>query len=286
MKKWMLLGAGGQLGREWQQLVDDEIDLKPYGSTQLDITHLDEVKKEIFAQQPSVIINCAAYTKVDKAEDQRKKAHVINAKAVKNLARLCQRKDIKLVHFSTDYVVAGEVKDQQYFPDGYPETHTTDPVNWYGQTKWEGEQAIRKSNCRHLIIRVSWLCGASGNNFVKTMLRLAENHKQLKVVDDQYGSPAFTHNVVQNTRKLIEEDRQGTYHLTSDGLISWADFAEAIFRIAGKGVKVNKVPSEEYPTRAPRPRFSKLNTEKLSKVDGSHIIQWKQGLRQLLEQLA
>ncbi len=285
--KVLLPGASGQLGREWQNILADRDDrlLVPYTSAQLDITRFEQVAHEIEEQQPDLIINCAAYTKVDQAEEETEKARAVNAAAVKNMAELCSRHDIKLIHFSTDYIFAGRREDREKFPEGYPEDHRADPVNTYGQTKWEGEQAIRSSGCRHLILRVSWLCGAYGGNFVRTMLRLADEHDSLRIVDDQVGSPTFTGNLVKNTMALIENGSEGTYHCASAGVISWADFAVAIFEMCGKEVEVARIPSAEYPTPAARPFFSKLNTVKIQSLDDTQIESWETGLARLLKQL-
>lgn len=287
--KLLLLGASGQLGREWQEffaLVDrEDCIVIPYTSDQLDISNVEKVAHELETHQPDVIINCAAYTNVDEAEEERKKVKEINTDAVANLASLCADYNIKLVHFSTDYIFAGEKKDQDQFPQGYPEDHKADPINWYGQTKWEGEEAIRNSGCNHLIMRVSWLCGAFGSNFVTTMLRLAEERTELQIVNDQVGSPTFTDNLVKATDKLIEENKHGTYHFTSQGIISWADFAEKIFDLTNKKVDIHPVPSSEYPTKAERPYFSKLNTRKIEQVDGIKIEDWETGLKHLLENM-
>jgi dTDP-4-dehydrorhamnose reductase len=285
--KALLPGASGQLGTEWQYALANQDDwlLLPYTSDQLDITQAEQVKHEIEEQQPDLIINCAAYTKVDQAEEEIEKARKVNAVAVKNLAECCSRYDVKLIHFSTDYIFAGRAQDREQFPNGYPEDHRADPVNAYGLTKWEGEEAIRNSGCRHLILRVSWLCGAYGGNFVKSMLRLADEHDQLRVVDDQLGSPTFTDSLVDNTLMLIKSECEGTFHSTSGGLLSWADLAAAIFEMSGKEVEVNRIPSAEYPTPAARPFFSKLNTEKIEGVNGIEIEGWKAGLGRLLNQL-
>ncbi len=287
-QKILLLGANGQLGREWQHFYSDEMPGKkyiliPFTSARFDITNRNQVINTVKECEPDFIINCAAYTKVDEAENEREKALQINATAVKNIANICAEKEIKLIHYSTDYVFAGKKSDQKRFPEGYPEDHAADPVNWYGKTKWEGEQAIRESGCEHLILRLSWLCGAYGGNFVTTMLRLAENSDQLKVVDDQLGSPTFTANVVKNSLKLIDQRQEGTFHLTTSGLINWAEFASTIFEIRGIDVAVEPIPSSEFPTEAKRPQFSKLNTSKVEKVDGVKIEDWKIELKDLLQ---
>lgn len=296
----LLLGADGQLGSEWLASVQgskgSEVkkrecfgipanSLRAYNSSKLNITNFKKVEEVIEGERPDIIINCAAYTSVDKAEQEKEKARQVNALAVKNLADLCAKYKIKLIHFSTDYVFAGAKEDQKRFPRGYPEEHVADPVNWYGQTKWEGEQAIRNSGCKYLVLRLSWLCGAYGNNFVKTMLKLAETKQRLKVVDDQMASPTFARNVVKNTLNLIEQEQEGTYHLTSAGLISWADFARAIFRYSGKEENFQPVPSSQYSTEAERPYFSKLSTAKIKKIEGIKLENWQIGLKKMLNSI-
>jgi dTDP-4-dehydrorhamnose reductase len=286
--KILLFGASGQLGTEWQRMFaqkGDDYLIIPYISSQLDITRPEMVKHEFVKEHPDVVINCAAYTKVDEAEDKREQASNVNAKAVGNLAELCAQFDIKLVHFSTDYIFAGHEEDRNHFPNGYPEDHPAEPVNWYGQTKWEGEQAIRNSGCDHLILRASWLCGTDGNNFVKTMLRLGDEHDELQVVDDQYGSPTFADKLVKDTLKLIEQEREGTYHHTSKGLLSWADFAEAIFEEANIKVSIDRISSSEYVTKAKRPHFSKLNTGKIEQLEIIEMENWKPGLGRLINKI-
>lgn len=287
--KVILLGASGQLGRAWQDFFKGDTDtsavLLPFTSQQLDITEEGSAASELERHQPDLVINCAAYTAVDRAESEKEKARAVNVDAVTGLARLCRDRDVKLLHFSTDYVFSGKKGDRKKFPNGYPEDHPADPVNWYGQTKWEGEEAIRASGCRHLIIRTTWLCGKYGSNFVKTMVRLGCENKSVKVVNDQWGSPSFADEVVANTMKLIEAKAEGTFHLTSKGLTNWAGFAEAIFEMADLEVRVEPVPSEEYPTDARRPRYSKLDTSKAEAVAGVSITPWETGLERLIGQL-
>ncbi len=287
--KAILLGASGQLGKEWQRIIDkdysDEIELLSYTSSELDITHYQEVSDEFREQKPGVVINCAAFTDVDGSEDHKKRARKVNMEAPLYLAELSQQLEFKLVHYSTDYVFPGTKLNKKEFPEGYPEDHPADPVNWYGKTKWEGEQAIRQTAENHLIIRVSWLCGQYGSNFVKTMLRLGKEREELQVVDDQWGSPTFAENVVENCLNLLGKDIIGTYHITSKGLISWYDLAKAIFELSNTNVSLEAVDSDAFPTRAERPYFSKLSTHKIEAVEGSRIIPWREGLQRLLGQL-
>jgi len=285
--KILLTGATGQLGQEWQQAVkgDEEINLWPYSSAQLDITDKEKLLTELQSRRPDVVINCAAYTDVDGAEEHRQLAQKVNTEAAEYLAKFSAKLGFKLVHYSTDYVFPGKEKHRDKFPRGYPEDYPADPINWYGKTKWEGEQAIRNNTANHLILRLSWLCGQFRGNFVKTMLRLGRDRDQLQVVADQWGSPTFTSNVVDNTLRLLEAEKNGTYHVTSRGLITWYDFAKAIFEKSGIKVKVEPVSSEAFPTKAERPCFSKMSTKKLESVAGSKIIDWREGLEELLNQL-
>ncbi|HET6528457.1 MAG TPA: dTDP-4-dehydrorhamnose reductase [Balneolaceae bacterium] len=287
--KIVLLGASGQLGQEWQHFLNEEkagdIDLLSYNSSQLNITKDEEVRDELEKQQPDAVVNCAAFTHVDGAEDQQELARKVNVEAAGNLARLSDELGFKLIHYSTDYVFPGKKEDRKDWPEGYRENHPAEPINYYGQTKWEGEQAIRSATDNYLILRVSWLCGQFGSNFVKTMLRLGKERDKLQVVNDQWGSPSFAENVVENSFNLMKADQRGIYHITSKGLISWYDFASAIFSMGGVNVDVEPVPSEAFPTKAKRPHFSKLSTAKIKEVPGSKIVGWQEGLKHLLEQL-
>ncbi|MDZ7692733.1 MAG: dTDP-4-dehydrorhamnose reductase [Balneolaceae bacterium] len=231
--KCVILGAGGQLGGEWIEQVTKRSDetyfgltIKSFGSAEADITDNTKINHLLDSNAPDVVINCAAYTKVDEAETERELAEQVNSLAVKNLAESCKKRGIKLVHYSTDYVFAGREEDKMKFPEGYPEDHYVDPVNWYGTTKRGGEEAILQSGAEHLIIRTSWLCGQFGSNFITTMLSLAQKHDHLDVVDDQWGSPSFTENLVYNSVKLLQQNEQGIFHLTSKGMITWHDLAK------------------------------------------------------------
>lgn len=284
--KLVLLGASGQLGREWQKVIDDrytdDILLLSYTSSELDITHFSKVSDELQNKQPEVVVNCAAYTDVDGAEDNRERARRVNTEAVANLAKLSRKLEFKLVHYSTDYVFPGTREDRQILPEGYPEDYPADPINWYGQTKWEGEEVIRKTADEYLIVRLSWLCGQFGDNFVKTMINLGRERDHLQVVNDQWGSPTFTENVVINSLSLLKSESNGTFHITSDGLITWYDFARAIFELNDIDVSVEPVPSEAFPTKAERPHFSKLGVEKFKTIEEAEVINWQVGLENLL----
>jgi len=190
-----------------------------------------------------------------------------------------------LVHYSTDYVFSGNADDQKVYPNGYPENAATDPVNAYGLSKLRGEQAIHKASTVHLNIRISWLCSPYRKNFMKTMLALANTQPKLTVVSDQLGAPTFTFDVVEYTRKLIAANKQGTFHMQCDGIVSWYDFAVEIFSQAGIDIAVEPVGSDAYPTRAKRPVFSKLDTTKIKQALDIDSIPMKKGINRILNAL-
>lgn len=282
----LVTGANGQLGKEFiTRFGDNGFNFLGLTSTNLDITDHKEVASRLHFLQPDVVINCAAYTAVDQAEDEPDKARQINADAVENLAICCSDIGAKLVHFSTDYVFPGYPSDRKLFPNGYPENQPPEPLNTYGQTKLEGEKALWESDAEYLIIRVAWLCGQYGQNFVTKMLELAQANDTLQVVDDQWGSPTFTKNVVENTLTLIEENAEGVFHINSQGVINWYQFAQKIFDLAKVDITLEKVSSTTFQAKAERPAFSKLDTAKLESIPAGNIILWEKGLRQLLKEI-
>ena len=282
----LITGAGGQLGKEWADFCEEgEIAFMSYNSQELDVNNSKQVASILSETQPTAVINCAAYTNVDKAEDESEKATSINSTAVKSLACICKDLGIKLVHFSTDYVFNGSQKDQEQFPGGYLEDHSTNPINIYGKTKRDGEEAIIESECDFLIVRVSWLCGKYGKNFVKTMLRLSSERDELNVVNDQFGSPTFANQVVRQTFTLLKQEKSGIFHLSSSGITSRYEFAKEVFRIKEISSKINPVSSKEFKTKAKRPSFSKLSTQKISTIGEIKILSWQEGLTHLLHQI-
>lgn len=284
--KFLITGAGGQLGREWgETLRQKKLDFTACDSAELDITDTDRIRAVIKSEDPDVIINCAAYTDVEGAEDHPEKAFKINRDAVCHLADVCRKNNLLLVHFSTDYVFSGRSEDMKQFPAGYLEEAETGPINLYGKSKLEGEIAIRESGADHLIIRVSWLCGKYGDNFVKTIIRLSEERENLKVVHDQFGSPTFVKSLIPATLYLIDAKKRGTYHYTSKGITSWFEFAAAIFEMSDRDVSIQPVGSTEFQFKAKRPDFSKLSTKKIELLNSELTINWKTGLQNLLNQL-
>ncbi|MBO6524743.1 MAG: dTDP-4-dehydrorhamnose reductase [Balneolaceae bacterium] len=284
--KLLITGAGGQLGQEWVHFCKgNEIEYSAYSSKNLNILDEDNLANIFEQDNPDILINCAAYTKVDQAEDEPQLAGLVNSESLKFICELCSVHQTKLVHYSTDYVFSGSEEDRKEVPDGYPEDFKTNPINIYGSSKRRGELAIIESGCKYMIIRVSWLCGQFGNNFVKTMLRLGEERERLTVVNDQFGSPTFTDQVVEQTYQLIHKNKSGIFHLSSKGTVTWCEFAKEIFNQKNLGVEVVPVSSSEFKTKAMRPYFSKLSTQKISTIEGIKILSWQEGLKKLLNSL-
>lgn len=286
MMKFLVTGSTGQLGREWVRFLREKGQpFEAFNSGELDITDKKVVAEKIKLAQPDVVINCAAYTNVDGAESEPENAFLVNKEGVKNLADVCEFEHAKMVHYSTDYVFSGSNEDRNKYPGGYPEEAETNPINVYGKSKEAGEEILLASDCDHLLIRVSWLCGRYGSNFVKTMLRLGAERDELSVVDDQFGCPSLAFDAVEKTYQLLESGSTGIFHLSCEGEISWADFASEIFEQSGLEVKVNRISSEEYSFVAERPRFTLLSNQKAEET-GLSILPWQEGLSLLLEQVA
>jgi dTDP-4-dehydrorhamnose reductase len=285
-KKVMLLGADGQLGSEWMMwLKRRRVPVAATTLAEIDITDGKKLERAVRGAAPDLILNCAAYTAVDAAEDEPEAAMQVNHVAVGHLARLAADAGAVLVHYSTDYVFQGSEADMLRYPSGFDEGHTPQPANAYARSKYAGERAIRSSGCDHLIVRLSWLCSARGHNFVRTILRLAAERDEISVVNDQFGSPTYTANAVHNTAALLEAGERGLWHVTSRGIITWYDFAAEIVRQAGLEANVVPIPTTDYPTRAFRPFYTKLNTRALEDVKGARLTGWGEGLRELLDEM-
>lgn len=282
---YLITGAKGQLGSEWIDFLKKRgISYSSYCSKQLDITDYNAVEEKLRKDNPDIIVNCAAYTAVDNAESEKEKAFHVNEKGVGILAELAEETGVVLVHYSTDYVFAGNKEDRVKHREGYEESAPIHPVNVYGKSKRAGEVILANGHSNWLLIRVSWLCGQYGSNFVKTMMRLGKEKDELKLVDDQIGSPTFTFDVVEKTWQLLQMQKRGVYHISSRGAISWADFAEEIFRTANIKTNVKRISTEEFPAAAKRPYYSKLSAKKIERA-GLEPIHWKEGLRKLVNQL-
>lgn len=285
----ILTGASGQLGREWldhaAESSSDAIELHAFDSGQLDITRPGTFDEVLGGLDADVWINCAAYTAVDRAEDEPETAMRVNARAPGAIARWCAKHHVRLLHYSTDYVFPGRAEDRERYPGGYPEDAQQDPVNVYGRSKAEGEKAVLESGCDAVVARVSWLCGRHGSNFVKTIARLAAERPELRVVDDQLGCPAFCRDVVAQSLAILKTGWRGPIHLGSAGICSWFEFAREITAATGFDCRVVPVPSEAYPTPAARPRYSKLDVSAFEAATGVRCPQWTNSLAQLMRDL-
>ena len=287
----LITGAGGQLGTEWRAVLDSlNRPYEAFGSSELDITNETQVMDLISRVRPDVIINAAAYTKVDLAEQETERAFAVNADAVGHLARAAHATGALLVHYSTDYVFSGAAEDRTRWPEGYPEEADTNPVNAYGASKLAGERALWESDAEWLCLRVSWLCGAYGNNFIKTVRRITSGSGEMRVVQDQVGSPTFTPDLVRKTLGLVASSSHGTskprgiVHVSSGGETNWYEFACEIVRQSGIQATIHPIPTSEYPTPAPRPAFSLLNCDRLEGF-GLPVVPWQEGLREVIRQL-
>ena len=278
--KVLVTGSGGQLGYDVMKgLRQRNIDCLGADRAMLDITDYPSANKFIAAYKPDVIIHCAAYTAVDKAEDDVECCRRVNALGTENIARICQEIAAKLVYISTDYVFPGR---GEHF---YEVEDETGPANVYGLTKLEGEQKVRALLTKYFIVRISWVFGCNGNNFVKTMLKLGKNHAELNVVADQIGSPTYTADLAPLLCAMAVTDKYGTYHVTNEGVCSWAEFAKEIFAQAGMAVKVNPIPASIYPTRATRPYNSRMSKTKLTQNGFSKLPAWQDALDRCLKEL-
>lgn len=290
--KVMLTGASGQVGQELQRLLsnDAKISLSALDRNGLDLRHLGEIESTVATRRPDVIINAAAYTAVDRAEEEANLAQVINGEAPRLLARAAQANNAQIIHISTDYVFSG----QQSSP--YREEDTPQPLSSYGRSKLAGEIGVQRECDRYIILRTAWVYGALGRgNFVKTMLRLGAEREELRVVYDQIGSPTWSQDIARAIWELLPRlgpEAYGTYHFTSSGVTSWYDFAVAIFEEAtllGMSLNVQRVvpiTSAEYPTLAQRPTYSVLGCEKIANILGAKPPQWRRSLRKMLAELS
>lgn len=254
----LVTGANGQLGYDVVKELQKQ-NIECYGAIRkdFDLVDFEATEKFIVNYMPDVVIHCAAYTAVDKAEDEQGLCYLVNASATENVAESCKKINAKMLYVSTDYVFDG-TKEGFYEVDDTP-----NPINVYGKTKLLGEQVVQRILDKYFIVRISWVFGEHGNNFVKTMLKLGKNRKELNVVADQYGSPTYTADLSSLLVEMIKTDKYGIYHATNEGVCTWAEFAEEIFKIAKLDVKVNHITTAEYPTRAKRPMNSRLSKKTL-----------------------
>lgn len=277
MKKILITGSKGQLGEEILSVLQKQNEYKIIATDreELDITSNIEVLNFIDTNKPDIIINCAAYTAVDDCETNIETAYLINAIGPRNLAIAAKKNNSTMIHVSTDYVFDGEKND------AYKEFDSTNPQSVYGKSKLAGEEYVKSFADKYFIIRTAWLYG-KGKNFVKTMLRLAETNKQIRVVSDQYGTPTSTEELSRMILYLMNSQKYGTYHGTCEGKCSWADFAEKIFSLTNKEVEVIRINSSEYSSNTKRPQNSVLENYVL-KIDSDYSFEyWEVALKRYL----
>lgn len=284
MANILVTGSNGQLGSELRKIGFTALDEVFYTDVaELDITDYLAVERFVKEHEIDTIINCAAYTAVDKAEDEPELAKKINTQAVANLAKAAEKEDCLLIHISTDYVFDGTATEP------YSEKDQPCPVSVYGKTKLGGEQEILKSGCFYIIIRTAWLYSIYGNNFVKTILRLAGERSEINVVSDQLGTPTYAGDLARAIVAIMENEErvehEGVYHFSNEGICSWYDFATEIVRLSGKECKVKPVITAEYPTKTKRPAYSVLDKTKIKHTFEIEIPEWKEALGRCMAEM-
>jgi len=291
IKTILVTGKNGQLGQSLKALApkNQQYQFTFTGRDELDLSDPKKIAAYFEQNTFDLILNCAAYTAVDKAEEQQVLADTINHLAVKQLAEIAQKNDSILIHISTDYVFDGTGHKP------YAENAVINPQNIYGATKLKGEQAIQQVACDAVIIRTSWVYSEYGNNFVKTMLRLGDERDQLKVIFDQVGTPTYATDLAMSILKIIDsyhnnqtdflQEKVSIYHYSNEGVCSWYDFAKAIFQLSNTECAVSPIETKEYPTPAKRPYYSVLNKAKIKRQYQLNIPYWKDSLQDCLDKL-
>jgi len=278
--KILVTGYSGQLG--YDVVFEGKkrgFEMIGVGHKELDITQEEQVQNYIHTVKPDAIIHCAAYTAVDNAEDDKETCFDVNVNGTKYLAIAAKSVDAKFIYISTDYVFDGTGTEP------FTEEDAAGPVGYYGVTKYEGEKTVQSLLDKYFIVRISWVFGVNGNNFIKTMLRLAETRDELNVVGDQYGSPTYTFDLAKLLLDMAETEKYGVYHASNEGFTTWADFAKEIFQVAGKSVNVNSITTEEYPTKAVRPKNSRMSKDKLEQNGFTRLPAWQDALTRYIAEL-
>ena len=291
-KKILVTGANGQLGMELQQLAPKYPDFDFVFTTreQLPLDDVTSIDRIISRHNPQYLINCAAYTAVDKAESEKDLAYAVNATAPGIMAAACKKNNVQFIHVSTDYVFNGNGTSP------YKEDDKTDPVNYYGASKLEGEKMVIENDPGAIIVRTAWVYSEFGKNFVKTMIRLMTDKEQIGVVSDQYGTPTYAADLAEALMKIISTFENpthhsplttysGIYHFSNEGQITWHDFALAIKEFTASNCRVNAIPTAEYPTPAKRPAYSVLNKTKIRDAFNIPIKDWKASLKICLDKI-
>lgn len=273
----LVTGAGGQLGYDVvKRLKESNIECLGTARNVLDITNEAQTKEVITNYKPDVLVHCAAYTAVDKAEDERELCYDINVQGTRYVAKACQEIGAKMVYISTDYVFDGEGDKP------FEVTDKPNPINYYGQTKYEGELEVKKHLEKHFIIRISWVFGSNGNNFVKTMLRLGKERDEISVVADQFGSPTYTYDLAKLVVDMIQTEKYGIYHAANEGYCSWYEFACEIYEQAGIDIKIKPIKTEDYPMKAKRPQSSRLSRVSLINKKFQPLRKWQVAVEEYL----
>ena len=278
--KVLVTGVKGQLGYD----VVNELTKRGHVAIgtdieEMDITDAKSVETVIKESEPDAVIHCAAYTAVDAAEDNVELCRKINAEGTQNIANVCKELDIKMTYISTDYVFDGQ-GERAWEPED-----ERMPLNVYGQTKYEGELAVQNTLEKYFIVRIAWVFGVNGKNFIKTMLNLGKTRDSLTVVNDQFGSPTYTYDLAKLLVDMVETDKYGIYHATNEGICNWYEFACEIFKRAGMNVKVSPVSAAEYPAKAKRPSNSRMSKEKLTENGFEKLPTWQDALSRYLKEI-
>ncbi len=278
--KILVTGVGGQLGYDVMKVLHQrKIDCLGADIKDFDITDAAATARFIEDYAPDTVIHCSAYTAVDRAEEEADLCRRVNVEGTRNIARVCRQLSARMVYVSTDYVFPG-------FGDRFYEVNDpTGPATVYGKTKLGGEDAVKALLDRYFIVRVSWVFGKNGNNFVKTMLRLGRERSEVSVVDDQIGSPTYTADLAPVLCDLVQTEKYGVYHVTNEGVCSWADFAAEIFRLGGCTARVKPIPSSQYPAKAPRPLNSRLSKKSLLEAGFAPLPYWQDALARYLKEI-
>jgi len=277
--KVILLGANGQLGKEFGNFLSEkeDVELYSFSHNELDILDLRKLINKFQEISPNVVINCAAYTKVDQAEKEQDLAYQVNAIGAKNVSYASFKVNAKVIYFSTDYVFDG-MKGEPYNEFDKP-----NPISVYGKSKLFGETYTKENNPNHLILRISWLYGINGSNFVKTIIRIAKEKRELRVVNDQVGTPTYTFDVVKQAWRLIQEDSVGLYHSANSGQTTWFEFAKKIVEKLNLNAKVVPIKTGEFPSLAKRPKFSVLDNYLLELENKNIMRKWEEAFDEFIE---
>lgn len=277
-KKVLVTGSNGQLGIDIvKHFKEKGYETYGFSREKMDITDLDSVQNVFSRVKPEIVIHCAAFTKVDLAETNVDQAFLVNAVGTRNVSVEAQKYNAKLVYVSTDYVFNGDGKES------YNEFDETSPLGVYGKSKLAGENFVKSLTSKYFVVRTSWVYGAEGNNFVKTMIKLAENNSEIKVVDDQVGCPTYTVDLAKQIELLVQTEKYGTYHISNSGNCSWYEFAKAIFKRMEKPVNVLPVSTSEFPRPAKRPSYSVFDHMALRLNGFPKVRPWEEALEEYMK---